>query len=590
MDKLIETLHKLSDKNPIIIKRINFPLPIPSHENFINFCGSSYKNDFLKYYDISLNETNLKLIDKFFNGGKLINDYLNNLKKKLINSNYHSLDDLWDYITILNYSRKIFLNNNSNFQYTQNDEIISSSSLDFEYCMSLYIMASKQQTLFLLNENDKLEDSKQLKEKVKHLIISERCFEEAFLIAKTIENNNNIIIIQQQKEEELENEEKIEPFKIFSNNPKRYIINIETQGMGSEDVNNILIKSNTTILGKWVNDIGGLDLMKTRSKIAYCQANEFYFKSIKYFILQNPEVPKSVLSSISYAIGLCYQSIFNNNNNGPLNNEKYDENFNKIFSKFMSKYWFLKSHYITFINNTEQFIKEDSDTQEFIENSLNNKNIIDNEFSRFKKIKKYQNVLTKLNNDNIFNTFIQKSSKKFEIIETIFKKFSLKIDELSLSIDDNIKISKNIITPVYCQNISKTIQFNDYINISLQRILKKNRDFQFFFNFTDNKIINLNDLSSSPKPDLSNTSHIFNGNLLLKLKDYQDIWIEHERNTLLNSYDKELFSKGRIHERLSWIHFFINLLKANQTFTDDNNSIKYIENTIQEFINIVDQF
>jgi len=583
MDKIIEIL---IDKKPEI-KRINFPLPIPYQENNINFCGSFYKEDFLKYYDISSTETNyLKVIDKVFSGGKIINEYLNNLKKKLISSNYYSLDDLWDYITILNYSRKIFLNNNSNFQYTQNDEIISSSSLDFEYCMSLYIMASKQQLLLLDNDSIKLKDSKQLKEKVSHLIISEKCFDEAFLIAKTIDNNNNnnIIIVSSQEEE---NEEKIEPFKIFSNNPKRYIINLDTQSMGNEDVNNILIKSNTSILSKWVNDIGGLDLMKTRSKIAYCQANEYYFKSLKYLILQNNDVPKTVLSSNAYAIGLSYQSIFNNNN-GPLNNEKYDENFNKIFSKFMSKYWFFKSHYITFINNTEQFIKgeEDYDLQDFIENS------IDIEYSRFKKIKKYQNVLIKLNNNNnFFNTFIQKINKNIESIELIFKNFNTKIAELSLPIDENFKLPKNTMTPLYCLNISKTIQFNDFINNSFKRIInKKNRDFQFFLNFTDNKIINLNDISPKLESIINSTNQGFNGNLLLKFRDYQEKWIEHEKKTLINHYDREIFLKGKIHERLSWIHFLIGLLKNNNTFTDENNSIKYIENTIQEFINNIDQF
>jgi len=574
MDKIKEIF---IDKKPII-KRINFLLPIPDNQYDIsfNFHSDLNKQDFLKFYEIKEDERlSIKLIDNLFLSTSIINENLSKLKKKLINENYQSLNDLWDYISLLHYTRKIFLNNNSNFTYTQDESISSSSSLDFEYCMSLYIMAAKQQEC--LNESSK--DFEVLKGKVSNLIISERCFEEAFLIAKNCENNINKGVVV--TEQTIDNT--IKPFDIFLKNSKRFVINLQTQSIGSEDVQNVMLKSNLSILNKWINDdFGGLDLMKSRSKIAFCQANESYFKAMKYLVKINENVPKSFLAEIAYDNGLSYSSIYNKN--GPLQNEIYNENFNRIFSKFMSKYWFFKSHSIFFIINTEKYIITNDYIDEFIENEKS----IEIETSRFLLLTKYQKNLIKLNNNNLFDYYLQKTNQIFEQCESIYKKLDLRIKEFPklniIHTDDNFQIIKSTTYPRNCINISKLVHFNDFINNSFKRILQNNsktkNEIQSFLNITNNILFDFNQSIKEEFTLVKYREHFRNA-----LKELT----EKDQSILSNKHQREIFEKGMIHERAKWIQYFYNLIKNNKPFLDSDKNNKIVEDNMVAFINYVDK-
>lgn len=575
MDKIKEIF---IDKKPII-KRINFLLPIPDNQYDIsfNFHSDLNKQDFLKFYEITEDERlSIKLIDNLFLSASVINENLSKLKKKLINENYQSLNDLWDYISLLHYTRKIFLNNNSNFTYTQLDEsILSSSSLDFEYCISLYIMAAKQQEC--LNESSK--DFEVLKGKVSNLIIAERCFEEVFLIAKNCENNIHKGITEQTTL----NDNTIKPFNIFLKNSKRFVINLQTQSIGSEDVQNVMLKSNLSILNKWINDdFGGLDLIKSRSKIAYCQANETYFKAMKYLVKINEDIPKSFLAEIAYDNGLSYSSIYKKN--GPLQNESYNENVNRIFSHFMSKYWFFKSHSIFFILNTEKYIITNDYIDEFIENQKS----IEIENSRFLLLTKYKKNLIKLNNNNLFDYYIQKTNQIFEQCESIFKKLDSRIKEFPklniIHTDENFNIIKSTTNSRNCINISKLLHFNDFIDNSLKRILQNNNktknEIQSFLNITNNILI---DFNQSVKEEFT----------LLKYKEpfinAQKELLEKDKSILSNKHQREIFEKGMIHERAQWIQYFYNLIKNNKPFLDSDTNNKIVEDNMIAFINYVDK-
>jgi hypothetical protein len=565
-----------------IIKRINFLLPIPFHQDEIkfNFHSDLNKQDFLKFYEITEDERlSMKLIDNLFLSASIINENLSTLKKKLINENYQSLNDLWDYISLLHYTRKIFLNNNSNFTYTQegNESILSSSSLDFEYCISLYIMASKQQEC--LKESSK--DVEVLKWKVSNLIIAERCFEEAFLTAKNCENNINKGIVSIEKT--IDNT--IQPFDIFLKNSKRFVINLQTQSIGSEDVQNVMLKSNLSILNKWIqDDFGGIDLMKSRSKIAYCQSNESYFKAIKYLVKINEDVPKLSLAEIAYNNGLSYSSIYNKN--GPLQNEIYNENFNRIFSKFMSKYWFFKSHSIFFILNTEKYITPSDD---YIDEFIENQQSIEIENSRFLLLTKYQKNLIKLNNNNLFDYYIQKINKVFEQCESIYKKLDVRIKEFPklniIHTDDNFKIIKSTTKTLNCSNIAKLLHFNDFINNSLKRILQNNpktkNEIQSFLNITTNTLFDFNQPVTKEEFTLEKYREPFR-NALKELT-------EKNQSILSNKHQREIFEKGMIQERVKWIQYFFNLIKNNNKFIDSDISNKIVEDNMIAVINYVDK-
>lgn len=550
------------------VRKFLFMTPIDKtikHENFFDFCSDPYKKDF--QYSIEYK----KIINTLFQEG-------NNIKKLLYD---YSLDTKFnqEYISLLFILNNVFYNNSSLFEYTNknkdNPKIIKSSSLEFEICMKLYLIASQHQ---LMVKDDSLITS-DIRNNAENLWKSYIYLKKAYEIAlNSIENYDKI-----KKTEE--NSELVYPYNIINN--KKFIVNIKSQSISSNDVDEILLTNSNNTLSKWIDDIGGLNKMKARYIIAECQTNENYFKMtkiiLKSMIKSNKPIDnriKDLKQRISFGISILYKSLINKND-GIINSIDDQESILFKISNFMYYYWSFKSHKIIFkekcnFYNNQSTINLEDDT--FI-NLFDDQKEILTEYYRFNIIKKkYTKLIEIINKNKKFNSFKDEITNKFEKSEKIFNLLNEKISSWKLIIKElNDDISNNIkdINPEYTNNFIK-ITFDEFIQSGLQKISKLN-EFTNLINFCKNI-------------PLKNQIIISNNNTTNYIKKLEDLESKFQESN--KSWQNQNISKsqdfidgrifGRIEERIEWINYSFNILKNNKHL-EDNKSLVILEKSINSF-------
>lgn len=568
MDKLITKIDNIF-KEPEQYKKIVFVAlkPIINEPVLFDFCNFNPGNDL-----VIINELNNNVIPLLNNYKRLISD------TKQFNVNNHT----WDYVTLLHKTRKIILNNSHIFKYStttptgdvntkddnDNDDdddkeegntLLSSSSLDFELSMILYMIASKEQSLVDDNKADNMGNKKN----AIHLINAKICLEEAYLIAKDCyENLENITTstTTNQDNEFISNK----PYDILSY--KKHINDIKTDHISNEDSGTYLIKSNTSSCSEWINDIGGLEIMKSRYQIAYCQANENFYKAIKYS-------SKDTLSKINVSFGISelYKEIISKN--GTLGNEKYNDNNIKKFSKFMYYYWRYNAHKIAFKSSCKEYYS--CDKEELLE-YYEDPNQITLELNRFALLDKYYNKIIKVITDNKNLSWYKPIiDKKKESVEKIYNTLTDVLKKYGLS-EPFVNIDNDLFQfdVLYCTTLSNKITFKSFIDTSLNRLQKTNT-IKNFIDFCDNKCINIGIGIAGGGGG--------GGEDIIQLKDQfrkQLMKWEREHSTSKND---PMFMLGKIDSDLRWMIFFLSLFENDKSISD-NKSYDILKTAINKFI------
>lgn len=574
-----------NNENNEQVKKIKFINPknnseIPLNSKFFDFCGENKLIEYQKYYNIN-NKFN-PYLNEFFLEGNKIEELLNEYFKNNLNNN----NQLFDYIIILYQCSKIFFNNSLNFEYSNGDEIIKSSSFDFELCMCFYKLASEEQ----LKVNDDNFEINNLKNNTNHLILTKKYLEKAYLIAKNcleklddIDNNNN----------NENNKDLIFPYNLILS--KRFIINVKTNSINNKNVDETLLQSNKKALLKWINDIGGIDIMKTRYYLALCQANENFYKAMKITSKKFPskKVSKSKYSDIAYGISQQYKEIFSKNN-GILNDERYNNHIFKIFSKFMYNYYLFISNKILFNDKCSLYLStaNNLENDDFLD-YFNDKNEILKEYFRFNNIinKKYETLLIIIKkNQSSLKIWEDLIIKKFKKCEDNFNLLIEKLKTWSLNINDNSE-NINYKLSIY-KDFKPTLTILDEdINIdkNIENSLKKFDQFETFFNFCNNKGIQNNFIIKEEEEQINNNNNENDYNLRLKklneFKNQYNNWQNklpfNNKNNISFEY-KRGFIDGQITERFDWCKSKIIILNKNKHIID-YKSLETIEKSIVEF-------
>src|ERR1041385_7881996 len=224
--------------------KFTFFEPIPNNNDsfdFYDFCSQKRHQDFYRHY--RLNNSN-NVINTFLNQGKTVLELLNDYKMN--NSFTTSSDKLLAYISLLYHSRNIFANNGQCFEYINGEDVIKSTSIDFELCMGLYLYAYKQQQ----SVDDDSKNKEDIRNNIAKLINAEKCFDEAYNIARHCKEK---IMLMPSKDN---------THHLVLKDNKRFISNnIKITGFGSKDTQDVMLQHNTESLNSWIEDIGGLDLM-----------------------------------------------------------------------------------------------------------------------------------------------------------------------------------------------------------------------------------------------------------------------------------------------------------------------------------------
>jgi hypothetical protein len=566
MDKLITKIDNIF-KEPEQYKKIVFftPKMIRNEPILFEFCNFNPTVNM----DIINAEHHSYIYEELNNN---VIPLLNNYKRLIAEQQQFTINNnVWDYITLLHKTRKIILNNSQLFKYStivgddgggggvnnvddkDTDEVPSllSSSLDFELTMILYMLASKEQSLV----DDNLTDSVGTKKNAIHLINAKICLEEAYLISKDCHENLDNIVQSSSSDGDNNN---IKPYDMLLY--KKHINDIKTDHISNEDSNQFLIKSNISSCSDWIKDIGGLELMKARYQIAYCQANENFYKAIK-----NSSKDTFSKLNISFSIADLYKEIISKN--GTLGNDIYNDNNIKKFSKFMYYYWIYNAHKIVFKSSSKEYCNSnDEDVLTYYENI----NEIPLELNRYTLLTKYYNKLMKIitNNKNL-NSFSSIINKKKESIELNYNNLINLLTKWSLALtpsSEDINFVKY--DPLYCTSLSNKIQFKSFIDISLTR-LQKNNNIKKFIDFCDNKpSINVNIDGDGDMAILKE-----------KFKNHLTKWdIEH--SSIKNNHK---FILGKIDSDLKWMIFFISLFENDKTISD-NKSYEILKSAINKFI------
>lgn len=548
MNELITKIFKETEQ----FKKIVFIKPICIDPILFDFNNNQIK-------DSNVNEE----LNKTIIG--LLNDY-----KKMVIEKQYNIDNMWNYITLLHKCRKIFLNNSHIFQYTSSssslgkdkdkdddydDEekgpIISSSSLDFELSMILYIVASKEQSLV----DDNINDNDGAKKNAIHLLNAKICLEEAYNIAKEC-NDNLDNIVNNNKEDN----DDMSPYNMLLN--KKIISDIKTPSISSEDSNKYLIKSNLSSCSEWINDIGGLDLMKSRHQIAYCQSNENFYKAIKSS--KSSDQCQLNKMNISYSISQLYKEIIS----VTLVNEKYNDNNLKRFSKFMYYYWNFKAHKILFKTSCNEYFNcEDEIFMNHYETNIE----IPSELNRYSLLCKYYNKMNKIIKDNKnMTSFDSIIIKKKSSIDNVYNNLCNKLDKWNLSKTTEYKECNLKFDSLYCTSLANKITFTSSIEKSLNKI-QKIHSIKRFIDFCDNK----STISTS-----ESIVDIDYNELKDKFKKQCKKW-EKEHSTLKNN---DIFILGKIDSDITWMIFFMSLFENDKTISD-NQSFGILKTSIKKFIN-----
>lgn len=556
---------------------IRFISPTPNindknNHDFFDFCSVRNQSDFISYYDIKNSDNS---ISRFFQDGqtvlKLLNGYKNN------NSFMDNDDKLWEYITLLYYSRNIFTNNGLSFEYTNKEDDIKSTSIDFEICMLLYIYASKQQDL--VDDNSKKKET--IRKNITHLINVENCFDESFKIAKHCKNN--LLLIPYDNCPQIENH-------IILKGKKRYVTNKKINGFGSKDKQEILIKNNPVSISDWIEDIGGLDIMHTRKILTSCQVSEYYIKGLKY---SGGILPPNLIPELYSLISKKYDSIYNGN--GPLNDKKYEGENLRIYSRLMKRYWLFKAHTCIFDTKNEKYINYlKNDNQKFIDSLVDEKGLFYEKYRYENIIEPIYNKLKKfIKNNDGYDVFLKKTEK-------LFVKSKKYYDEIKNYVENNGQIStmnkKNYSkSDFYFDKCSdcKREHFNDVtinFNVHTQNIIKKiasSQGIQYYLDFCNNNLEKSYNNSSSHINIVPNSKKSHHGNIA----HYKDLYMrirEKLTEQIKNvDIDNKSFAIGLLTERMEWIEFFLINFLANKPSDDDKESIdllhQYLEN-LYEYI------
>lgn len=530
-------------KEPDQFKKFIFVNPkiVPSGQQqqqnpFIDICNENSLNDFLNHCKVNKNHP---IYNIFIEGGYKMNELLNKFRSSL-ELNY-DLQSILDYITLLRKFRKIFLNNSTLFEYYTNtmDNIIKSTSIDFELCMILYILAFNQQSL--VDETNK--DKNVLKNNSIYLMNAKLCFEEVENIIKEhIEKFDNLTSsINDDNDDETVNY----PYNLMEN--KKFITKIKTSSINNKNSELYLIKQGEH---KWIEDIGGINLIKTRSIIAFCQANEYYYKANKIILKEGKDNTVNCIT-IAYSISLKYKEIISKN--GILGNEKYNDHPFKIYSKFLYYYWKLKVHQQIFHSSCKSYLNSEND--QFII-YLNDLNEIPLELKRYDLIIKNYNKLTQIiNKDKTLKSFTTKIEKKIQNIEDNYKNLKAEIAKwgnINNNNDDSFNYDFYPFNPLDCpfKEMIKNKQENN-----LNNIIKINPMIQNFINFCDNKPLTILKKFEDDKIE----------SLTLQLRNNYATLKNYNNQNITNKKDFEL---GRITERLEWIKYLVQLYEKDNTLLD----------------------
>jgi hypothetical protein len=560
---------------------IRFVSPIPNindknNYDFFDFCSIRNQSDFINYYNIKNSDNS---INRFFQDGQTVLNLLNGYKNN--NSFMDNDNRLWEYITLLYYSRNIFTNNGLSFEYTNKENDIKSTSIDFEICMLLYIYASKQQDL-VDNSSKKRET---IKNNLTYLINAENCFDESFKIAKHCKNN--LLLIPYDNCPEIENH-------YILKGKKRYVTNKKINGFGSNDNQEILIKNNPVSISDWIEDIGGLDIMYTRKIITSCQITEYYIKGLKK---SGAEIPHSLIPELYSLISKKYDSIYNEN--GPLNDKKYKDENLKIYARLMKSYWIFKAHTYMFNAKNEKYTSylQNDNNQKFIDSLVDEKGF-------FYENYRYENIIEPIykklikfinNNNNGYDVFLKKTNN-------IFEKSKKYYDETRKYIENNSQInamnkanySKSDFYFSKCSDCNKDHFKNFTINFSTytQNIIKKiasSHGIQYYLDFCNNnleKLYHKSDINIVTNSNNNNTkSH--HGNIA----HYKDLYMKIREKLTEQignvNLDNASFAIGLLTERMEWIEFLLIYFLANKSSDVDKESIdilhQYLEN-LYEYI------
>lgn len=500
---------------------------------------------------------------------------LNNYKRLILEQQQFNITNtVWDYVALLYKTRKVILNNSHIFKYStithcdDDDEginsdspVLSSSSLDFELVMTLYMIASKEQSLV----DDCKTDNQGNKNNTIHLLNAKTCLEEAHLIAKDCcENLENITYDDTSSTGN-------KPYDLLSY--KKHINDIKTDHISNEDSLQYLIKSNTSSCSNWINDIGGLELMKARSIIAYCQANENFYKAIKY-------TNKDSLSkmNLSFSISGLYKDIVKKN--GLLSHEKFSDNNIKKFSKFMYYYWIYNAHRLAFKLACHDYCN--CDNEKLLE-YYDERSQIPLEINRYNALDKYYNKIIKIitNNKNLtwYKPIIE---KKKSSITRVYNDLIKVLNEWNLSteIGDTLDESLDTFDVLYCTTLSSKITFKSFIDKAFTRL----QNVKNFIDFCDNKY-NIGNNSTTTTPPLITTE--VDGGIkhedIIKLKEvFQQKLLKWEKDHSVLKNDSK-FIIGKIDSDLRWMIFFVSLFEHDKSITDIE-SFNILKRAVNKFI------
>jgi hypothetical protein len=504
---------------------------------------------------------------------------LNNYKRLLLEQQQFGITNTtWDYVALLSKIRKIILNNSQIFKYTttssqseddnKEEDLphLLSSSLDFELVMILYMIASKEQSLV----DDSKTNQEGNKDNAIHLINAKVCLEEAYLIAKDCNDNlQNITYDNNNLHTNL-------PYDLLSY--KKHISDIKTDHISNEDSTNYLIKSNPSSCSGWINDIGGLELMKARSIIAYCQANENFYKAVKY---TNKEDYKTKMN-ISFSISELYKSIISKS--GILHNEKFDDNNIKKFSKFMYYYWIFNAHKYAFKMKCNIYCATDITNEDLLA-YYDEPDHIPAELIRFGLLDKYYNKITKIikNNKNLswYKPIIDKKKDSVNKINTGLIKLldEYKLNSEIATTDESESSLLNTFEKTYCTILSNKITFKSFIDKSLSRL----QNIKNFIDFCDNRYI-------IDKPiNITKGNDGNDGNEINELKGrFKQKLIKWEQNNKHLKNDKS-FMLGKMDSDLKWMIFFVSLIDNDPSLLADKISYNVLKTSISQFIEIYDK-